>query len=725
MTQAPALDPLAAENEALRARLAEAEETLRAIRNGEVDALVVSGSDGDHVFTLQGADYPYRVLVEEMSEGAIILTAEGVIFYANRRLAEMLKTPLEQVIGSACDRWIAPADAAPFRALLNRTSAPSRQRMELTLRASDGTNVPCYLSVSCLLIGEVLGSFCVVATDLTEQKRSEAILAAEKLARLILDQTAEAIVVCDNASRIIRASAVAYRLCGEDPLDQPFERAFALERPDGAGVSLADLLRVGEQRRVEAKLERRGEFFHLVVSVGPLVGPLGDKLGSVVTLTDITQRKAAEEQIERLAFYDPLTRLPNRRRLLERLHQAVETGARSRRPGALMFIDLDNFKVLNDTLGHDVGDLLLQQAAGRLLDCVRESDTVARLGGDEFVVMLEGLGERAEAAAAKAQDIGVKVLAALNEPYQLADHRCHSTASLGITLIADHQTPVEDLLKQADLAMYQAKAAGRNTLRFFNPDMQAALEARSALETQLRDGLRDGQFLLYYQAQVDDAGSLTGAEALVRWQHPQRGLITPYEFIPLAEETGLILPLGHWVLESACGQLAAWAHQPQRAHLTLAVNVSARQFRDPGFVDQVRTALAASGADPHRLKLELTESLLLEDVTDTIAKMTALKSLGLGFSLDDFGTGYSSLSYLKRLPLDQLKIDQSFVRDALDNPNDAAIVRAILALAPNLNLTVIAEGVETQAQRAFLIENGCRAFQGYLFGRPGPAAALP
>ncbi|WP_295412788.1 EAL domain-containing protein, partial [uncultured Thiodictyon sp.] len=394
-------------------------------------------------------------------------------------------------------------------------------------------------------------------------------------------------------------------------------------------------------------------------------------------------------------------------------------------PGALMFVDLDNFKVLNDTLGHSVGDLLLQQVAGRLLDCVRESDTVARLGGDEFVVMLEGLSERTEAAAAKAQGIGVKLLAALNEPYELAGYRCHSTASLGIALIADRHTPVEDLLKQADLAMYQAKAAGRNTLRFFNPDMQAALEARSALETQLRDGLRDGQFLLYYQAQVDGAGDLTGAEALVRWQHPQRGLVAPGEFIPLAEETGLILPLGRWVLESACAQLAAWAHQPPRAHLTLAVNVSARQFRDPGFVDQVRAALAASGADPHRLKLELTESLLLEDVTDTIAKMTALKSLGLGFSLDDFGTGYSSLSYLKRLPLDQLKIDQSFVRDALDNPNDAAIIRAILALAPNLNLTVIAEGVETPAQRAFLIASGCRAFQGYLFGRPGPAAALP
>jgi EAL domain-containing protein (putative c-di-GMP-specific phosphodiesterase class I) len=322
------------------------------------------------------------------------------------------------------------------------------------------------------------------------------------------------------------------------------------------------------------------------------------------------------------------------------------------------------------------------------------------------------------------QVVGAKVLTALTQPYELAGHHCHSTPSIGATLIGEYPVSVDELLKRADLAMYQAKAAGRNTLRFFDPEMQAALEARTALESELREALREGQFLLWYQAQVDSEGRLTGAEALVRWLHPRRGLVAPARFIPLAEETGLILPLGRWVLETACSQLARWAQRPQTAGLTLAVNVSAREFRHPGFVAQVEAVLEVSGADPHRLKLELTESLLLEDIADTIAKMTALKALGVGFSLDDFGTGYSSLSYLKRLPLDQLKIDQSFVRDVLTDPNDAAIARTIVALAHSLGLAVIAEGVETEGQRAFLLESGCRAFQGYLFGRPGPVEGL-
>jgi len=715
---------LTADNRDLRARLAEAEETLSAIRNGEVDALVVAQADGEHVFTLRSADYAYRMLVEEMSEGALILTATGVIFYANRRLAEMLKAPLQQVIGAGLERWVSPADRALFRTLMNRTEPAGYQRVEVALLAEDGTLVPCYLSVSLLQLGDVQGAFCLVATDLTEQKRGEAIVAAEKLARLILDQTAEAIVVCDNAALVIRASEVAHGLCGDNPLGRPFEHAFPLQDANGAPFSLERFRHTGHRRRIETRLERQGAVFYLLVSVGPLVGSQGERLGSVVILTDITQRKAAEEQIEQLAFYDPLTRLPNRRLLLDRLHQAVAAGARNRRQGALLFIDLDNFKTLNDTLGHDIGDLLLQQVALRLLDAVRARDTVARLGGDEFVVLLEDLGAQPQEAAAQVQVLGARILGALTQPYTLAGHRCHSTPSLGATLISEDSPSVDELLKRADLAMYQAKAAGRNTLRFFDPDMQAALEARTALEAELREGLREGQFRLHYQAQVDSAGNLTGAEALLRWQHPLRGPVSPAEFIPLAEETGLILPLGRWVLETACAQLAAWAQQPQTAGLTLAINVSAREFRHAGFVDQVSQVLERTGTDPHRLKLELTESLLLDDIAGTIAKMTALKALGVGFSLDDFGTGYSSLSYLKRLPLDQLKIDQSFVRDVLTDPNDAAIARTIVALAQSLGLAVIAEGVETEGQRDFLLRNGCHAFQGYLFGRPGPVEAL-
>jgi diguanylate cyclase (GGDEF)-like protein len=388
----------------------------------------------------------------------------------------------------------------------------------------------------------------------------------------------------------------------------------------------------------------------------------------------------------------------------------------------LLFIDLDNFKTLNDTLGHDKGDLLLQQVARRLTACVREGDTVARLGGDEFMVILEDLSKRAHEAAAQTETIGEKILYALNLPYDLSGHEFHSTPSIGVALFTNHQNSIDELMKRADLAMYQAKAAGRNTLRFFDPEMQAVVNARAGLEKDLRNGLQQNQLRLYYQAQVDSKGTLTGAEALVRWQHPERGLVSPAEFIPLAEETGLILPLGHWVLETACHQLASWAAAENTSRLTIAVNVSARQLHQADFVAQVMAVLKATGASPHALKLELTESLLLDDIEEIILKMAELKAMGVGFSLDDFGTGYSSLSYLKRLPLDQLKIDQSFVRDLLTDPNDAAIARTVIALTQSFGLSVIAEGVETAEQRDFLASQGCHAYQGYFFGRPLPLA---
>ncbi|GAA4034116.1 hypothetical protein GCM10022212_36750 [Actimicrobium antarcticum] len=437
-----------------------------------------------------------------------------------------------------------------------------------------------------------------------------------------------------------------------------------------------------------------------------------------LALRDITLRKAAEEEISQLAFFDSLTALPNRRMLLDRLGRALASSLRTGRDGALMFIDLDNFKALNDTLGHDKGDLLLQQVAKRLAASVREVDTVARLGGDEFVVMLEDLSEHSGSAAIQAEAIGEKILTALNVPYDLAGHAHHSTPSIGITLFAQNKTNDAELLKRADLAMYQAKAAGRNTLRFFDPKIQDAVDAHAALEVELRNAVEQEDFVLYYQAQVDGNSTITGVEVLVRWKHAQRGIVAPYEFIALAEETGLILPLGNWVLDNACRQLTSWAVQPGLAALTISVNVSAFQFQRPDFVDQVLAILASTGANPALLKLEITESLLLKDVEDIILKMTVLQAQGVRFSLDDFGTGYSSLSYLKRLPLDQLKIDRSFVRDVLTDPNDASIVRTILALGYSLGLTVIAEGVETQAQRDFLAVLDCHDYQGYLFSKP-------
>lgn len=467
---------------------------------------------------------------------------------------------------------------------------------------------------------------------------------------------------------------------------------------------------------------RNGEIYPEWLTVTAVKGSTGQVTHYVGTLMDISSRKAAEEEIQYLAFYDSLTQLPNRRLLLDRLQRALATGSRSHRQGALLFIDLDNFKTLNDTLGHDMGDSLLQQVALRLRDAVREGDTVARLGGDEFVVMLEDLSLVPLEAVKHAETVGEHILKVLNQAYWLADNEYHSTASVGIALFCGHQESVDELLKRADIAMYQAKTAGRNTLRFFDPDMQAVVSARATLEIDLRQGVQESQFVLYYQPQVGREGQLTGVEALVRWLHPTRGLVSPAEFIPLAEETGLILPLGLFVLEAACQQLQVWASHPTRCDLSIAVNVSARQFRHRDFLDQVLQVLDRTGINPSLLKLELTESLLLEDAEDIIAKMSALKLRGLGFSLDDFGTGYSSLSYLKRLPLDQLKIDQSFVRDLLTDPNDAAISRTIIALAESLGLKVIAEGVETQAQRDCLAEQGCHAYQGYLFSRPLPIA---
>jgi diguanylate cyclase (GGDEF)-like protein/PAS domain S-box-containing protein len=439
---------------------------------------------------------------------------------------------------------------------------------------------------------------------------------------------------------------------------------------------------------------------------------------------DVTERKKAEEKINDLAFFDQLTGLPNRTLLRDRLKQAMTASTRSGNYGTLLLIDLDNFKTLNDTLGHDMGDMLLKQVAQRLTACVRAEDTVARLGGDEFVVILASLSTLEGEAVTQTEAVSEKILSTLNQTYQLNEVACRNTPSIGATLFLGHRVSLDGLLKQADLAMYEAKETGRNAIRFFDPAMQTAVVERVALETSLRRAIQENQFLLHYQAQVVGEGRVTSAEALLRWQHPQRGMVFPAEFIPLTEETGLILPLGQWVLESVCTQLAKWASNPAMADLTVAVNVSVRQFRQADFVDQVLAVLKNTGANPQRLKLELTESLLVKNVQDVIEKMFALKAKGVCFSLDDFGTGYSSLSYLKRMPLDQLKIDMSFVRDVLIDPNDAAIARTIVALAQNLGLGVIAEGVETEAQRDFLASAGCHPYQGYFFSRPLPVVVF-
>ncbi len=471
----------------------------------------------------------------------------------------------------------------------------------------------------------------------------------------------------------------------------------------------------------------------LLAHAYPEFGSDGALKQVVVNFDDISPRKQAEEKIHHLAFFDALTNLPNRRLLLDRLHAALAASARTRQHGAVLFIDLDKFKTINDVHGHGVGDLMLVEVASRILACVRDTDTVARLGGDEFVVILGDIDPDLETASQKTALVAGKIRQMLGMPYQLKGNAHHSSPSIGVAMFRGNDEAADVLLRQADMAMYRAKDAGRNTVRFFSAAMQTAVETHAALEADLRHAVQRQQLRLHYQVQVDAGGRALGAEALVRWIHPARGTVSPLQFIHIAEESSLILDIGGWVLETACEQLAAWSRVPALAHLTLAVNVSAAQFREPDFVEIVAAAAERHAFDIGRLKLELTESVVLNDVDDVVDKMGALRMLGVTLSMDDFGTGYSSLSYLKRLPLDQIKIDQSFVSGISTDPNDAIMVKTIIDLAANFRLQVIAEGVETAAQLAFLKQHGCTAFQGYLFSKPVPVtefearlgAALP
>lgn len=539
----------------------------------------------------------------------------------------------------------------------------------------------------------------------------------------ILDSMVDGLLTVDAGGHILTHNNAAGAMLGLPAAPIPLGHLSDwLAGPIDIPALLADVeAQDPHGKTLEARAWRPSGGANFPVSLSFSKIPNAAQQSYVVLLRDITQQRQDEEEIRRLAFYDPLTGLPNRRLLLDRVRHAMSNAARLQQHGALMFLDLDHFKLLNDTLGHDVGDELLQQVATRLRSCVREGDSVARLGGDEFVVLLEGLTHQTSEAATQAEAVAHKILDTLAQPYNLRQHSYSSTPSIGIVVFMQDHESMDELLKKADVAMYQAKAAGRNTARFFDPVMQAAVATHAELAKEIRQGLQQQEFVLHYQVQVDQRGRSLGAEALVRWQHPSRGLVGPGQFIGLAEETGMILSLGQWVLETACIQLNTWSQQAATAHWTLAVNVSASQLVQAEFVSQVDRALRQSGAPAAQLKLEITESMLVNDMEDLIHKMAAIQALGVGFSLDDFGTGYSSLSYLKRLPLSQLKIDQSFVRDVLTDPSDAVIARTVVALGHSLGLNVIAEGVESAAQRDALAAMGCDAFQGYFFGYPEPA----
>ncbi|MGF6778451.1 bifunctional diguanylate cyclase/phosphodiesterase [Paraburkholderia sp. GAS334] len=585
----------------------------------------------------------------------------------------------------------------------------------------DGSLV--WLSVSWVPISNARGDFIGFRTsgrDITERKQIEAEL---RIAAVAFDSQ-EAMMVTDAESTILRVNSAFTECTGYAP-EEVVGRTPRLLRSDLHDVHFfremwETIRRVGGWQGEIWGRRKSGEIYPKWLTISAVTGEDGAVTHYVGTHHDITERKKTEEKIRELAFYDTLTRLPNRALLLDRLRQSMASSSRKKVCGALMFIDLDHFKTLNDTLGHDKGDLLLRQVAYRLSSSVSEGDTVARVGGDEFVVVLGNLSLDKAKATAETEVVGGRILAVLGSTYQLNGVQFRSTASIGVTVFDGEQTSTDELFKQADLAMYKSKERGRNAMCFFDPAMQTVVLKRAELEVGLRNAIEENRFVLHYQAQVIDGDFITGAEALVRWEHPVRGMIPPAEFIPLAEETGLILEIGQGVLQSACTQLAAWAARPSMAHLSIAVNVSARQFREPDFVNSVMAVINRTGARADRLKLELTESVLVENVEDIIEKMSALRARGVTFALDDFGIGYSSLSYLKRLPLDQLKIDRSFVRDILVDPNDADIARTIVALARSFDLGVIAEGVETDAQRDFLAVAGCHAYQGFLFCKPLP-----
>ncbi|MFA7282184.1 MAG: PAS domain S-box protein [Sterolibacterium sp.] len=614
---------------------------------------------------LRESESRYRRFTEELPLG-VVITQEGLIKYINPATVEMVGYTEDELQGKPFLPLVCEADRPWLMDLHRRRMLGEKVESSYVvgIARKDGQVRQWQAHTNTIDWGGKPASFGSFL-DITERKQAEADL---RVAAAAFDSQ-EAIMVTDASAVILKVNRAftestgytAEEIVGQTPRLLKSDR----HSEDFYREMWDSISRTGSWKGEIWDRRKNGEHYPKWLTISAVTGEDGAVTHYIGTHFDITERKKAEQRINDLAFFDQLTGLPNRTLLLDRLKQTMAASSRSGNYGALLFIDLDNFKTLNDTLGHDMGDQLLQQVAMRLKLCVREGDTVARFGGDEFVVVLSSLSSSMKDAASSTEVVAEKILAKLNQPYQLGSVPHKSSASIGATSFLGHTAPIDELMKQADLAMYKSKAAGRNLVRFFDPTLEIAVKERVALEEDLRRALDEKQFLLHYQAQIVNESRVTGAEVLVRWQHPGRGMVSPADFIPLAEDTGLILPLGQWVLETACNQLAAWSCQPEMAHLTVAVNVSAHQFRQLDFVDQVLALIERTGVKPQQLKLELTESMLVHNVEEIIEKMILLKTKGVGFSLDDFGTGYSSLSYLKRLPLDQLKIDKSFVRDVL------------------------------------------------------------
>ena len=661
----------------------------------------------------QTASQYSRSLIEASLDPLVTISAEGKITDVNTATEKVTGAERASLIGSDfADYFTDPEEARNGYEQVFSQGYVTDYPLAIRHVSGKVTDVIYNASVYYNAKGEVAGVFAA-ARD------------AELALTATIFESQEGMFITD-ANAVIRRVNKAFTditsYTAEDAIGQKFEMLRSDFHDEAFYTNKWDIINNTGMWKGETMGKRKNdEVYPQHLSITAVKDIKGIVTNYVATLTDITKSRAASDEIKNLAFYDTLTHLPNRRMLMDRLKQTLAARSRS---GAVLFLDLDQFKSLNDTLGHDMGDVLLQQVASRLSNCLRDGDTVARLGGDEFVVLIEDVSEQPIEAAAQTEMIAKKLLNALNLPYQLGTYEHRSTASIGATLFSDHETGLDTIIKQADIAMYQAKTDGGNTMRFYDPKMQEAISDRVDMERDLRQAIEQQQFQLYYQIQVDSSGHPLGAEALIRWKHPERNMISPLQFIPLAEETGLILPIGQWVLETACAQLAVWQKNAHSKHLILSINVSAKQLHQANFVTQVQETIQHHGIDSTKLKLELTESMLVKDIDSIINKMNVLSKIGVRFSLDDFGTGYSSLLYLKKLPLSQLKIDQSFVREIVVDENDLTIVSTIIAMAHSLNLGVIAEGVETEEQRQLLMNNDCLQFQGYLFGRPMPIDAF-
>jgi diguanylate cyclase (GGDEF)-like protein/PAS domain S-box-containing protein len=661
--------------------------------------------------------------------GYCTLNEAGIILEANLTLSSLLDIHRSKLLKQSFSRFVFKDDQDDYY-LKTKHVLLSEENLSFELRMLTSSNriVWVHLSSMCTKDTDGYAELRVAVNDITEQR----MLQQQERIAAIAFESLEGMIITDANDLILRVNRALIGMSGysaEKIIGQSPDIFNSGRHPPSFFIAMRATLKSKEKWSGEIWERRKnGEVYPAWITINAVRNNQGDISNYVYTINDITLTKMAEEKIKALAFYDPLTKLPNRRLMLDRLEHALSSRARHKRLGAVLMIDLDNFKILNDSLGHDMGDKLLVIVASRLESCLREGDTVARIGGDEFLVIIEDLDEKISVDR-QAEAVAKKFIAYLREPYMLqrgfktdlnSQVQYHCSCSIGIALFSEQAISVEELIKQADTAMYAAKAGGRNTLRFFAPSMHTSMVIRAALEDDIRNSLDKGQFVLYYQPLVSFKNRLIGVEALIRWLHPERGIIQPDEFIPAAEASGLIVPLGLMVLQNACDQLAKWACIPKMAELSIAVNVSAIQFHQPQFVNQVLAELKRSGANPLRLNLELTESVMVYDLKDVFEKMVTLKASGIAFSLDDFGTGYSCLSYLKRLPLDRLKIDKSFVLDILDDKDDAAIAQMIIALSQSMGMEVSAEGVENKAQLDCLEGMGCHMYQGYLFSRPLP-----